>query len=508
MSRGKRYDDEPKLNIKKVIATILVLIVIIMVIIIIIRLLKNNNKKAETKNIPISYKTVYTKGKWGVINSKGEYVISPTYDDMIIIPDESKPLFVCQENVDIQNGIYTSKVINEKAERQYTSYDSVEAIQNIDSEGNIFYYEDTLKVSKDSKYGLINYNGKELLPCEYDSIEPIKYLKNSLVTRKDNKVGLVDNGGDVIIDNSYIEIEALTKKYENGYIVKNDNNQYGLINYNKKQILDCKYEEIKHVGGNNMFVVKENGKLLLIDDQGEVILDNKFEDVESIDNENLIIVNGNKYGIMSSEGETKVEPTYDKLEYLFDGNYKAKKDDKYGIIDINNKVMIDFNYKEIDYMSEEGVINTKNENDETEIINTQFETKCKGELIEINSKHNYIKIKENGEYKYYNFKLEEKSEQDILPGNTLFLVKENGKYGFVNKNGVIIVDYEYDDATEQNDYGFSAVKKNGKWGAINSTGKLVTDTKYELNKNTLVSFIGKWHLSTDIKANYYTDDIE
>jgi len=36
MSRGRRYNSEPKLNIKKVIATILVLAVIIMIIIVII----------------------------------------------------------------------------------------------------------------------------------------------------------------------------------------------------------------------------------------------------------------------------------------------------------------------------------------------------------------------------------------------------------------------------------------------------------------------------------------
>ena len=44
MSRGRRYDDEPKLNLKKVFGTIIVLAVIVTIIITINNIL---NKKAE-----------------------------------------------------------------------------------------------------------------------------------------------------------------------------------------------------------------------------------------------------------------------------------------------------------------------------------------------------------------------------------------------------------------------------------------------------------------------------
>ena len=44
-----------------------------------------------------------------------------------------------------------------------------------------------------------------------------------------------------------------------------------------------------------------------------------------------------------------------------------------------------------------------------------------------------MKSKDQGpiwnEYKYYNFRLEEKTSQDIFTTNTLFLSKKNGKYG-------------------------------------------------------------------------------
>lgn len=36
------------------------------------------------------------------------------------------------------------------------------------------------------------------------------------------------------------------------------------------------------------------------------------------------------------------------------------------------------------------------------------------------------------EYKYYNFKFEEKTASSLLTSNTLFLSKKDGKYGFVD----------------------------------------------------------------------------
>ena len=62
----------------------------------------------------------------------------------------------------------------------------------------------------------------------------------------------------------------------------------------------------------------------------------------------------------------------------------------------------------------------------------------------------------------------------------------------------------YEDATEQNKYGYVAVKLNGKWGSIDSKGKVVQLCKYSLENSMLVDFIAEWHLASDVNANYYT----
>ena len=69
-----------------------------------------------------------------------------------------------------------------------------------------------------------------------------------------------------------------------------------------------------------------------------------------------------------------------------------------------------------------------------------------------------------------------------------------------------MVEYIYDDATEQNEYGYVAVKKDGKWGALNKNGEVVQEPTYNLDDYIMIDFIGKWHLGKDINMNYYNQE--
>jgi len=501
-SRGRRYDNERKLNIKKVIAVIIAILVVVMFVIGIKEILTNKPKTNE-KLFSLAYYTIYEDEKWGVIDTKGNVVIEPTYSEMIIIPDNTKPVFVCMENVNYENGTYNSKVVNEKNQQLYTNYDKVEVIYNHDESNNLWYEEKVLKVQRNGKYGLINLDGKEILECTQDSIEPIIGTKSVYITTLENKKGVVDSMGKVIIENKYQEITSLTKQYENGFIVKNDQGKYGVINYDTTIALEEKYDDIKNVYGNKMYVVKEGETLKVVNTEGESFIENKFEEVKEINSSDIIIKSNGKYGVINKASEEKIPATYENLTYAFGDYYIAKKDNKYGIITINNEEKMPFNYNYIQYLSETDFIQAETEQMESELLDRNFNVKVKGMITEINNDKNYIRVRENGEYKYYNFKLEQKENTEILSTNTIFLSKKDGKYGYINEKGIVVVDYIYEDATEQNKYGYVAVKKDGKWGALDSKGKVACECKYTLENSLIIDFIGKWHLASDINANYY-----
>lgn len=493
-SRGRRYDDEPKLNLKKVIGVIVALAVIIMIIISIVNIVKDSDKKVEVKNY--SYYTVYENGKFGVINNDGEIVIEPSYDEFISIPNNSKPIFICTYDVNDADGTYKTKALNEKNEEILVGYDKIEAIDNYDSKQNIWYEDNILKVRKNGKYGLIDFDGKEVLACDYDDITALKGVKSNIIVKKSGNVGLVNEKGQTIVPVQYKDILTLKEGYKNEYIVVNENDQYGVISTSGAILIEPKFEMVKYLNSSSMFAVKESGIWKLINTEDEsTIIDGGYDDIVEARTDSIVIVKDGKYGIININKEEKIAPQYEDLKYAFSIYYIAKKDGKYGIINSENQEIIPFEYISMVYVEGAGFIQADKSETETVIFDSNLGQKISGIVSEVNIDKGYIKVYVNNEYKYYNFKFEEKNSSDLLTANSLFLSKKDGKYGYIDKTGKTVIDYIYDDATEQNSCGFAAVKKDGVWGSINKVGAVSKEPSINLDNSIYIDFIGEWHLS-------------
>ena len=501
MSRGKRYETEPKLNYQKVVAVIIALVVIIMFVLIIRNIFKEKDKISQSSE----YFVLYSNEKWGVINQLGETIIAPSYREMLVIPDKTRDVFLCTYDINEETGEYKTKAINSKNEEIVTGYDKIEAIDNIDKNENVWYEDNILRVQKNGKYGLIDLNGKELLQTEYDEIIGLNGIENSILIKKDDKYGLVNDTGSVIIEPNYKEIKNLGETYREGYITIDENNKYGVISATKMKLLDNKYDNIEQVYLSDYYLVTENGERKVINSSGETILNSGFDQISSKTEDGFIYVSQGLYGEINTTGEVQIEPTYQDLKQVKKGVYIAKNNDRYGIIDNEGNTMIPFDYTLITYNKDAKLFIADDANYNTTIINENYESKITGILSEINTTKSYIRMRVDDEYKYYDLSCQEKTNIEVLEDNTLFLSKKDGKYGFVDKKGNVVVDYIYDDATEQNEYGFVAVKKDGKWGAIDKDGKVVVELIYNLENNLKIDFIGRWHLGEDINMNYYCE---
>ena len=501
MARGKRYETEGKLNYQKVFAVIIAIAVVIMFIFIIRNVLK------ERKEIKKEYEyfALYAQNKWGVINQDGEEVIQPSYQEMIVIPDKTKEVFICTYNVNEENGTYQTKAVNSNNEEILTGYDQIEALDNMDKNGNVWYEENVLRVKKNGKYGLIDLLGKEILPVEYDEITVLDGTENSILIKKADKIGLVNDTGSIIIECNYKEIKKLGDTYKDGYITIDEQGKYGVISATKKQILDNKYDEISQVALKEYYQVKEDEKVKLINSKGETVIENGFDQIKSVTTNGIIFEKNNLFGEMNTSGEMVLEAVYQDLKEANNGIYIAKQNDKYGIIDNVGNIQIPFEYQIITYNEKAKLFLADDSEYKTSIIDNQYNIKATGILSEINTDEEYIRMRVDDDYKYYNLKGEEISNIEALKNNTIFLSKKDGKYGFVDKKGNAITEYIYDDATEQNQYGYAAVKKDGLWGSIDKEGKEIIEPKYNLEDNLKIDFIGKWHLGEDLNMNYYCE---
>ena len=504
MDRGRRYDGEPKLNMKKVFAVIIAIVVMIMFIFIIKGILKKDD--GTGKIVSKSYFTSYKDNKWGVIDSLGNTVIDPSYQEMIVIPNSKTPVFICTYDINYTTGEYKTKVLNQKNEEIFKDYDRVEAIQNIAPNNNLWYEQSVLKFYKDGKYGLIDLTGKKIVSNEYEEIIPVVGIQNSFKVKKDGKYGIADVDGKIVVQPKYIDIDVLGKDNKSGFIVKDETGKCGIIDYSNNVVLQNQYDSIQKVYGNDLYVVTIAGKQKVINKENADVLTAGFDSVEQIlpSQENAVIFKkDNNYVIMSLTGEILIDAQYDSLKEAKVGMFIAQSANLYGIISINRDSKLGFDYSSIVYNEKADLFIAEDSNLNASILNGNLEVKAQGLLIDLNTEKGYFKLRVDDSFKYYNFKFEEKQETEIFTTRTLFLSKKDGKYGYVDKKGKIIVEHLYDDATEQNDYGFVAVKKDGKWGSIDNKGNVVQEPAFNLDDYLLINFIGKWHFGKDINMNYY-----
>ena len=499
-NKGRRYNGEQKLNMKKVFAVIVAIIVIVMFVFG-IKTLLSGTKGEDVTNI--NYFTAFSNQKYGVINSAGETIIDPSYAEYIVIPNSKKDIFICTYDVNYETGEYKTKALNAKNEEIFTDYEQIEPISHLDQNNNLTYENNAIKVMKNGKYGMIDIQGKEILPCEYDTIESLRGVNNSLVIIKDGKMGIANSKGEVVATPTYQDIKAIGNDYQLGYIVANEQNQYGTIDCNNIKVLNNQYEEIKPFTENNLYVVKEAGKYKLINTNGSTSLEIQADDIKNMKRGNIIIRRGEKYGVINSNGEEILPIKYDDITFAFEDMFIVESNGKYGLVKPQDQIVYEIKYETMNYIEKADFVEASEDGINSDIIGNDLNVKLTGIISEINTEKEYIRLRNQEDYKYYNFKFEEKKSSDILTTNTLFLSKNNGKYGFVDKNGNVVVDYIYDDATEQNAYGFAAIKKDGKWGSINKEGKVIVEPTYNLDNNIAIDFIGTWYFGEDINMNYY-----
>ncbi len=57
-------------------------------------------------------------------------------------------------------------------------------------------------------------------------------------------------------------------------------------------------------------------------------------------------------------------------------------------------------------------------------------------------------------------------------------VQKDGKWGYINKTGKVVIPLQYDDAYSFYE-GLAVVKKDGKYGFINKTGNIIVPLQYD-----------------------------
>lgn len=405
----------------------IILILILIVGFISIYLWKKSDSSYEIEKVTeIKYNLINENKKYGVIDETGKIVIEPKYD-IIQIPNPSKPVFICMHDYNINLQQYETEVFDNKGNKIFTEYDSVQALPTESTWDGIPFEKSVLKYKRNNKYGLITLENKVITEPIYDSIKAINYKEGMLLVEKDKKYGAINIKGKIIIKPEYDQISidnyynSETMYKASGFIVKKKNEdsyKYGYINSKGKMLLPPEYTEISRI---NEIIDDKNVYLLVLKEgqagvvkNNKVVLDFEYEDISyNLFNNMFIIQRNSKSGIADIKGKVIIQPEYDSI--MFGGIYvNAIKDGEVTVLDINGK--------KLDNNNIYAKLPTTNPN--------YYITIDKNEIYRIVDKDNHIKIENN--YTYI-----EHIKDDY------FIIYKNGKNGIIDLSGKSIADLKY-----------------------------------------------------------------
>lgn len=258
----------------------------------------------KTKNA-VGYFFVKENSKIGLLDTTGAILISPQYKDITLIPSstmintgEANDRFIVTATNNYKGVVNRLNEI--KLPIQYDSINQVhgdfcvvkwkskwgafnknyelivpmeyDRLENLGRNANYISI-----VSKNGKYRLVNIQGRQINESAYDAMTLCSY--SFVCTVVQGKKGLLDANGKVILPNEFVEIDPFN--FENGpyRVFAKKDKLLAMFDEAGTRITNYEFEEFRYHLLKNTFSVRKNNKWGLINLNGKVIKDFVFDSI-------------------------------------------------------------------------------------------------------------------------------------------------------------------------------------------------------------------------------------
>lgn len=312
--------------------------------------------------------------------------------------------------------------------------------EKYDSIGEYNRY-DLARAEQKGRFGYVNRKKKQVVPVEYEQVEPFTDAALAIVT-KDGKKGCVNTKGNLVIPTVYSEIK-IGEPNENQMALVSADGEENFVDSNGKTV----YESFERLDCD-WIMVKEDGKYGCIDDEANTILpcDYKELDVSYFYGESVVVSADGDINFFSTDGEA----LYDEASEFDDNGWsRVKADGKYGYVDRYGDVVIPAEYTTL----EMGKFQSNGY--------AKFFGDDRLNFVDVNGNLLYQQVGELGE-------------------NGLAPVQDSeGFWGYINREGTEVIACAYQEAGEFGSNGLAKVKEGRLYGYINELGVQMIQPVYE-----------------------------
>ena len=392
------------------------------------------------------------KEKYGFIDESGEIVIKPIYEyvgdfseQRARVIKEGKWLFIDTQGNKIHDSDYKSIRDFSEGKAKVKEAQKWGFINRLGRDVVRAAYDDTgdfsqgmAKIKKGDKWGFINHSGYEVIPCLYDHVLDFSHGRSWV--RSDGKWGLIDKNNNLILDTIYEEFYPFSERFSEGKSWVKYQGKWGLVDTTGKNILDHIYDS--H-GGNfkdGKASILQGGKYDLIDSSGKIAT--SLEDVRDFYQGFAPVKKAGKWGVINEKGKFIIRPKYEGVGNFINGIARVKVGDKWGFISTLDQEIIAPIYSYVSDLTR-GIALVQKEDKYFFIDSRGYEV-----------------IQANPEYGNF-----------LAFFNNRAKIKKDGKWGFINPSGKVIILIQYDSAGDFRE-GKAWVERNGEFGFIDPQGEV------------------------------------
>lgn len=442
---------------------------------------------------------------WGMLDSLGNEIIKPQYDDFDTLANSAQQLFYIAEKQPLYGMVNTeaSLVIPTNYLQIKTYQDGLVAVQDrsgrwgfIDLVGKVViapkykavrdFHEGRAVVYYKSRWGVIDRQGQVIVPFEYSRIGTFSEGK-AWVQLKNGHKGYINLQGELLFEGPYQKLGNFKQGVASFLMAKKG---WGLLNAKGEVIFKPQRRVRSPYQFNELGVaiVKVGKKYRLLSHRGEWASKQSYDYIRAFSDSVAIVRLAGKegrYGFIDTTGELVVGKTFKKLQDFSSGRavYLSEKNRKMGCINKQGQVVIQPAYSRIynfegnraiavEAYSKVGVIDTAGQL----IIPCQHKKIMAVEdglaLVRRYMNAFYFVHEDNKRHSPYAFQKAHPFSDGVAP----FCLRN--KWGLIDKKGLQVLTPKYADMTPF-EAGMSKVKVQRLIGVVDSKGAVIIPPEYE-----------------------------
>jgi len=321
-------------------------------------------------------------------------------------------------------------------------------------------------VTNGESFGILNTQGKTIVPPKYSQIQVVDALINSnttgykkyFVVEIDQKQGLYNNDGQMVLKPIYNAVSKLENCMLPIFRIQGNSDLMGLYFGNAAQIVEPKYITLNFLESTQVVTCRDKKWIEMYQSNGNRLLSNLeiSELKELIPGIYTYMSVNNLYGLTTNK-EMLLSASFDEIKQIGSNKVIAvRKKNKWALYSISKKQLGAFDFSFIGNYSQMGLINAANDKKQYGFINEE------GSWI-IPAKYN------NAMCFNQNFPLLSNIVDDIKVAP----VSLNGKFGFIDAKGNLFTKLEFD--SMQSFSGLiAAVKSKNGWQVLGKGKKVMT----------------------------------